>query len=128
MTAAPPLTALQRAYFWTGAVLPIPSIALYVLTPGGTVQHFNGVVTNAAKFWCSVAASGDAVVSFLMFAAIYTKSAEVRKLVLRANWLYALFHFGAFWYWHTYGDAHKSGLMYPFSIGITTAALVAWGL
>lgn len=126
--AAPPLTPLQKAYFWTGALLPIPSIALYVLTPGGTVQHFNGEATPTAKFWCSVTASGDAVVSYLMFTAIVSKSAEVRRLVIRANWLYALFHFGAFWYWHAIGGAaHKNGLMYPISISITTAALLAWG-
>jgi hypothetical protein len=124
---APPLTGIKKLYFWSGAVVPLASAVMYLVSPGGTVQHFNGEVSATSKFWCSVTASGDIAFSYLMFAGIYSKSEEVRRLVIRACWLYSVFHFGAFWYWHTVGDAHKSGLMYPASIVIATAALFAWG-
>jgi hypothetical protein len=124
---APPLTGIKKLYFWSGAVVPLASAVMYLVSPGGTVQHFNGEVSATSKFWCSVTASGDIAFSYLMFAGIYSKSEEVRRLIIRTCWLYSVFHFGAFWYWHNVGDAHKSGLMYPASIVIATAALFAWG-
>ncbi|CUI14658.1 GPI-anchored surface protein, putative [Bodo saltans] len=124
---AQPLTGIKKVYFWTGAILPLVSSFGYLLAPSGTVQHFNGEVNNTSKFWCSVVASGDLVVSYLMLSGIFTKSTEVRQLVIRAYWLFSLFHFGAFWFWHNVGDRHRNGLMYPAAMIATTAALLAWG-
>ena len=38
-----------------------------------------------------------------------TKSAEVIVLTVRTNAVYGFFHFGAFWYWHTFSVAHPPG-------------------
>nr|CAG4717932.1 unnamed protein product [Naegleria fowleri] len=129
-----PSSLLQSMFFWSGALLPLPSIALYILTPGGTVKHFNGEVTPTSKFWCSVAASGDAAISALCWHVLLMKNREsemgeeVKRLVIRVNWIYGLFHFGAFWFWHMKGEKHKNPWFYPLSLAISTAALLAWGL
>lgn len=125
---APPLTALQKLFFGAGWLLPLPSILLYVTVPSGTVAYFGGKPTPSASFWCSLAASGDAVVSVLCFAALRSKSLEVRKLVLRSNVVYSFFHFGAFWYHHTYTEPHpKGGYGYPVAMALSVAACAKWG-
>ena len=119
---------LERAYFWAFGVTPLPSIALYVLCPAGTVQHFGGTASDTASFWCSVAGSGDAYVAFMSLMALWHfDDRRLRRLVVRGNALYALLHFGAFWYWHRRGPAHPVPAMYPAALGVAAAALVAWG-
>ena len=117
----------KKAYLWMGVITPIPSILMYVLMPGGTVKHFNGAVTNTSKFWCSVAASGDSVIAYLCAVALIKKSDEFDKIVVRGNFVYSIFHVGAFWYWHLHGEKHPSAVMYPLGLGVAVAALLAWG-
>ena len=110
-----------------GFITPLPSILMYCLSPGGTVKHFNGDVTATSKFWCSVAASGDAIFAYLCAVALLKKSDEIDTIVVRSNFLYSIFHFGAFWYWHLNGEKHPAPAMYPVALVVSTAALVAWG-
>ncbi len=120
---------LLTFFFLMGAVLPLPSILLYVLVPSGTVEFFNGQPTPTSAFWCSLTASGDATVSFLCFCALLTKSTEVHVLVVRSMAVYSIFHFGAFWFWHHHGDSHPPAVAsgYPVSIVISLAAAAWWG-
>jgi hypothetical protein len=123
-------TGMQKAYLWMNFVLPLPSIVMYLFSPGGTVKHFGGEVTNSSKFWCSIAASGDAVIAYLMLMGILDKgrNKELFKLIVRSTTVYSLFHVGGFWYWHLYGDQHPQGsAMYPIGLAVAAAAFVAWG-
>jgi hypothetical protein len=121
---------LQKAFFWMGLVAAVPSVALYLLTPGGTVAHFGGEVNDTSKFWCSVAASGDVYVIAMIVAVLMNFDDEkLKKIVIRANWLYTVLHGGAFWYWHHFGRPHPQGAaMHPIGLAIASAALFAWGL
>jgi hypothetical protein len=121
---------LQKAFFWMGLIAAVPSVALYVLRPGASVAHFGGEVNDTSKFWCSVTASGDIYVSAMIVAVLMNFDDEkLKKIVLRANWLYSVLHVGAFWYWHRFGRPHPQGeAMYPIGLVMATAALVAWGL
>lgn len=128
--ASPGLSLMQKIYLWVGFLTPIPSIALYVLVPGGTVKHFGGQISNSSKFWCSLTASGDAVIAYLMLTGILDKGKNpwLFKLIVRSSFLYSIFHFGGFWYWHTFGEKHPQGAaMYPTALAMCLAALIAWG-
>mmetsp|Transcript_27214 Transcript_27214/g.55536 ORF Transcript_27214/g.55536 Transcript_27214/m.55536 type:complete len:136 (-) Transcript_27214:130-537(-) len=121
---------MLKLFFLVGAILPLPGISLYVFEPGGTVEFFNGQQNSTTNFWCTLAASGDAVVSFLCFSALMTSSSEVNVLVVRALAVYSVFHFGSFYYWHHHGDKHPDFMVggYPASIAISFAALLWWGI
>jgi len=120
---------LLTVFFLLGAFGPLPSIILFVFMPGGTVEFFNGQSSPTANFWCSANASADATISFLCFSALLTRSVEVKKLVLRAFAIYAVFHWGAFWWWSMHGDPHPAAIAigYPISITISLAAMIYWG-
>lgn len=119
---------LLNVFLLFGAIGPLPSIILYVFLPYDTVDFFNGKPSDTAAFWCSVNASADAVISFLCFNALLTHSVEVKVLVLRSFAVYAVFHWGAFWWWTNHGDTHPSFMAsgYPVSIAISIAAMVYW--
>jgi len=120
---------LEKVFWWSAFLAPLPSIALYALTPAGTVQHFNGEPSPTASFWCSVTASGDAYVAWMALMVLLNfHDTKLKKMVLRGNWIYSVLHFGAFWFWHRHGAAHPNPAMYPVALAIATAGLVAWGL
>ena len=126
-----PLSTMQKIYLAAAPVAATPSIIMYLAVPGGTVQHFGGQPSNSSKFWCSTAASGDALVVYLCLVALLDggKTPGLFKTVVRGNVLYGLFHFGAFWYWHLYGsEPHPTPLMYPISLAVCAAAMAAWGI
>jgi hypothetical protein len=54
---------------------------------------------------------------------------EVKQVVLRAFGVYAVSHWGAFWWWSNHGDRHPDALAngYPVSIGMSLAASIWWG-
>jgi hypothetical protein len=121
---------LLTSFFLLGAIGPLPSIFLYVFLPSGTVEFFNGASSPTASFWCSVNGSADATISFLCFSALFTKSTDIKVLVLRAFAIYAVFHWGAFWWWSNHGDdAHPEFMTagYPIAIGTSLAAVIWWG-
>jgi hypothetical protein len=120
---------LLKLFLLLGAFGPLPSIVLYVFFPTGTVLFFNGEPSQTAAFWCSTAASADATISFLCFSALMTNSMEVKQVVLRAFGVYAVFHFGAFWWWSNHADQHPEALAngYPISIAVSLAAAIWWG-
>jgi hypothetical protein len=119
---------LMKLFFWFGAIGPLPSIVLYIFLTAGTVEHFNGEVTETSLFWCSTNAAADATISYLCFSALFTRHVEIHKLVLRAFAVYAIFHWGSFWWWSVHGKEHPLYLEigYPVSIGISLAAMVYW--
>jgi hypothetical protein len=123
------LTTLQRLYFWLGALAPIPSILLYVIVPGGTVEFFGGTSSPSADFWCSIAASGDAVVVALCWCVLKNPNDMVlRQSVLWTNAIYSLFHFGGFARAHYMMEPQPMGpFMYIVNILIFWAAYLAWG-
>ena len=121
---------MQKVYLGFGAATAFPSVCMYAMAPGGTVQHFGGAITNSSKFWCSTAASGDILVIFWNLVALHynNKIPEITKNVVRGNFIFSIFHFGAFWYWHVKGDPHPQGVaMYPFALAVAFASLLAWG-
>jgi hypothetical protein len=124
---------LLTAYLWCGAVGPVPSILLYAIVPSGTVEYFNGTPSTTAAFWCSTNAATDATIVFLCWYALFfappPHQAAIQVLVVRTFAVYAVFHWGAFWYWSHYGDAHPAYIRtsYPVSILISLAACLWWG-
>lgn len=127
-----PLTTAKKAYFGSLAITPLPSILLYVLSPAGTVKFFGGVPSPSSRFWCSIAASGDALVSYLAWYVLLSGgvSREIEKLVVRGTAIYAMFHFGGFFFWHLRGEEpHPMGpAMYVGGLAGSLAGLIAWGL
>jgi len=121
--------SLLNIFFLFGAIGPLPSIVLFVFFPSGTVEFFNGEPSPTASFWCSVNGSADATISFLCFAALLTKNIEIKKLVLRAFAVYAVFHWGAFLWWTHHGTPHPPALAsgYPVAITISLLAMIWWG-
>ena len=121
--------SMLRIFFLFGAIGPLPSIILYVFFPSGTVEYFNGKPSSTANFWCSVNGSADATISFLCLSALLTDNVEIKKLVLRAFAIYAVFHWGAFWWWSSHGEhPHPLAMVigYPISIAISLAAMLWW--
>ena len=123
------LTDLQKVYFWLGFLGPMPSIALYVCLPAGTVEYFGGTPSPTAIFWCTIAASGDAIFSAMSWAVLsHPTNLVLRQSVLWANALYSVFHFGGFLRAHFTMEPHPHGLYgYMISVIISWAAYLAWG-
>lgn len=111
------LAAIDRTVF-VPAKAALWNISMVCVVPSPT-----------ANFWCSVNASADATISFLCFSALLTRSVEVKKLVLRAFAIYAVFHWGACWWWSVHGDQHPAAMAiaYPISITISLVAMLYWG-
>eukprot|EP00526_Cylindrotheca_closterium_P022799 CAMPEP_0113604088 /NCGR_PEP_ID=MMETSP0017_2-20120614/1615_1 /TAXON_ID=2856 /ORGANISM="Cylindrotheca closterium" /LENGTH=173 /DNA_ID=CAMNT_0000512503 /DNA_START=45 /DNA_END=566 /DNA_ORIENTATION=+ /assembly_acc=CAM_ASM_000147 len=125
---SPPLTKLQKIFFWFGAIGPIPSIFLYEFLTDGTVEHFGGTVSDTALFWCTIASSADAMIAFLCANVLwYPTNSLVRTLVLRTFALYSIFHWGGFLRAHYFVEPHPSGPgLYIMGIVTTWAAYIAW--
>lgn len=124
-----PLTKLQKMFFWFGTIGPIPSIFLYEFLTDGTIEHFGGTVSDTASFWCTIASSADAMISFLCASVVlwYPTNVLVRTIVLRTFALYSIFHWGGFLRAHYFIEPHPSGPgLYIMSIGVTWAAYIAW--
>ena len=123
------LTKMQRIYFWFGVLLPLPSIALYVLVPEGTVEHFGGTPSPTSRFWCTIAASGDAMFSVLCWAVLsHPNNLELRQSVLFGNAVYSVFHFGGFLRAHFLTEPHPRGpTLYIFGLVTAWLAYIAWG-
>jgi hypothetical protein len=124
------LTRLQRIFFWLGFLAPIPSIILYVFLTEGTVEYFGGTPSPTALFWCSIAASGDSIVSAMSYSVLkYPRNMELRRSVLWGMAVYSIFHFGGFLRAHYTHEPHPAGPVGYFLAIITTwAAYFAWGL
>lgn len=120
---------LLALYLSIGAVAPLPMVFLYVFFPRETVDYFNGQSSDGARFWCSVTAGGDAVLSFLCFKALLSKSKEVKILVVHAMAVFSIFHIGAFWYWSSHGVRHPEEIAsgYPLAILVSLVAASWWG-
>src|SRR4051812_19150851 len=79
-------------------ILPLISVIFYLgLTEGG-IKFFNGTVSKTAIFWTRVVASGDVLFAFLAFKAMVGNSNDLVRTVLQGLFLYALFHFGAYFH------------------------------
>jgi hypothetical protein len=123
------LTTLQHIFFWSGFLLPIPSIILYVFFTEGTIEYFGGTPSPTALFWCSIAASGDAAVSVLCWCVLRNpKELVLRKSVLLSMAIYSIFHFGGFLKAHYLYEPQPQGPVgYIISIILSWAAYFAWG-
>jgi hypothetical protein len=123
------LTLPQKIFFWMGFVLPIPSILLYEFLTKGTVEYFGGTPSPTAMFWCSIAASGDAMVSTMCFTVLRNPSnVGLRQSVLLGMAVYSIFHFGGFLKAHYLYEPHPGGPVgYIVSIILTWVAYFVWG-
>lgn len=93
----------QKVLSWLmilNAVTPLASVPLYFCLPFGTVKFWGGSSDNAhAAFWCQIVAAGDLLVAYLWFTALrsnFNGCGEVRRVIIRGQGLYCLFHFLAF--------------------------------
>ena len=129
MPPADQMTTAQRAYFWSGAVLPTVSVVGYTLGTRGTIRHFQGEPSDAAWMWCLMTASGDAAFAFLSATVLRdgVKASRWMRIVLRVQLAYALLHFGSFWLDHTGRAEHPFPAMYPMGILGATVGLWLWG-
>ncbi len=123
------LTPLQKAFFWAGFLLPLPSICLHLFLPGGTVEYFGGNPSPVAKFWCSLTASGDAAISVICwFVLSNPKNLALRRAALSALAIYSLLHFGLFAKAHfTVAPVPAGPVGYVLAVVLSCAAYWFWG-
>jgi len=93
---------------------------------GGILQWRS--FSHRVLFWCSLSGSADATISFLCFSAFCTRNVEIKVLVLRAFSVYAVTHWGVFWWWSTHSNPHPAFIasQYPFAIATSLLAMVWW--
>ncbi len=120
----------EYVYCVFGGFGPWSGIIMYLFVTAGTIEYFNGEVSDTAKFWCIAVASADATLSFVFLNALWhfhTKK-DYRVLAIRTMVVYSIFHFGAFQYgdWK-FGHPINMKLIYIPSIILSFVALGFWG-
>ena len=112
-------------------VLPLVSSIGYLVVPYGTVQHFGGVSSPSANFWCMLTAAGDILVAYLCFEGLRRgrRNPDIRRIVVRSVCLYTFIHCGIFWYSHHFIEPQANAIIsfYPISMAITATSVFLWG-
>jgi hypothetical protein len=105
--------AIELAFFryWLVACISIDAIStcLYLFLPAGTVAFFGGVATPSATFWCSTAATGDAVSAAWCATALRNNTPAGYRDAARGLLVFSIVHLGAFARGHYLIEAHKGG-------------------
>ena len=105
--------ALELSFFryWLFACIAIDAVStcLYLFAPAGTVAFFGGLATPSATFWCSTAATGDAVSAAWCATALRSKTPGGYRDAARGLMVFSVVHLGAFARGHYLIESHKGG-------------------
>ena len=101
--------AFIRAWLLLAIAIDIVSSCLYLFLPAGTVVYFGGVATPSATFWCSTAATGDAVSALWCATALQKHTASGYREAARGLLMFSLIHLGAFARAHYFIEPHPGG-------------------
>jgi len=106
-----PAFELAFLRYWLFACIAIDALStcLYLFVPAGTVAFFGGVATPSATFWCSTAATGDAVSAAWCATALCKNTPEGYREAARGLMVFSVVHLGAFARGHYFIEAHKGG-------------------
>ena len=101
--------AIFRAWLYAAIAIDVVSSCLYLFVPAGTVAYFGGVATPSATFWCSTAATGDAVSALWCATALRNNTPAGYRDAARGMLLFAVIHLGAFARGHFMIEPHPGG-------------------
>ena len=87
----------------------VVSSCLYLFVPAGTVAYFGGIATPSATFWCSTAATGDAVSALWCATALRNNTPAGYRDAARGLMLFSVVHLGAFARGHFLIEPHAGG-------------------
>ena len=117
--------AFLRAWLFAAIAIDAVSSCLYLFLPAGTVAYFGGVATPSATFWCSTAATGDAVSALWCATALRRHTASGYREAARGLLLFAVIHLGAFARAHYFIEPHPGGGA-SYIFGILFGILFGW--
>jgi hypothetical protein len=101
--------AILRYWLFGAIAIDVILSCLYLLAPAGTVAYFGGVATPSATFWCSTAATGDAVSALWCATALQRNTPTGYRDAARGLLLFAVVHLGAFARGHFLIEPHPGG-------------------
>jgi hypothetical protein len=101
--------AFFRGCLLAAIVVDVSSSCLYLFLPAGTVVFFGGVPTPSAIFWCSTAATGDAVSALWCATALRRHTPSGYRDAARGLLLFTIVHLGAFARGHYAIEPHPGG-------------------
>ena len=117
--------AFLRAWLFAAIAIDAVSSCLYLFLPAGTVAYFGGVATPSATFWCSTAATGDAVSALWCATALRQHTASGYREAARGLLLFAVSHLGAFARAHYFIEPHPGGGV-TYIFGILFGCVFGW--
>jgi len=117
--------AFLRAWLFAAIAIDAVSSCLYLFLPAGTVAYFGGVASPSATFWCSTAATGDAVSALWCATALRQHTASGYREAARGLLLFAVIHLGAFARAHYFIEPHPGGGA-SYIFGILFGCVFGW--
>jgi hypothetical protein len=100
---------ILRLWLYLAISIDVISSCLYLFLPAGTGEYFGGIATPSATFWCSTAATGDAVSALWCATALHKHTAEGYREASRGLLLFSIIHLGAFARGHYMIEPHPGG-------------------
>jgi hypothetical protein len=122
-----PAFELAFLRYWLVACIAIDAVStcLYLFVPAGTVSFFGGVPTPSATFWCSTAATGDAVSAAWCATALRNNTPQGYRDAARGLMVFSVVHLGAFARGHFFIEAHTGGGA-GYVIGLVVGLPLLW--
>lgn len=117
--------AVLRAWFFLAIAIDVISSFLYLFLPADTVAFFGGTASPSATFWCTTAATGDAVSALWCATALYTHTASGYREAARGMLLFSIVHLGAFARAHYLIEPHPGGGE-AYICGILVGCVLGW--
>lgn len=117
--------AFLRTWLYFSIAVDVMSSCLYLFVPAGTVIFFGGIATPSATFWCSTAATGDAVSALWCATALYKNTASGYREAARGLLLFSAIHLGAFARGHYFIEPHPGGGV-SYVLGVIFGFLFGW--
>ena len=117
--------AVCQAWLLLAIAIDVVSSCLYLFLPAGTVVFFGGIATPSATFWCSTAATGDAVSALWCATALQKHTASGYREAARGLLAFSLVHLGAFARAHYFIEPHPGGGA-QYILGLLLACVLGW--
>ena len=117
--------AVFRSLLAAAIAIDVVSSCLYLFVPAGTVTYFGGVATPSATFWCSTAATGDAVSALWCATALRNNTPAGYRDAARGLMLFSVVHLGAFARGHFLIEPHAGGGA-VYVLGVLAGIAVGW--
>jgi hypothetical protein len=117
--------AFFRTWLFLAITIDVVSSCLYLFLPAGTVAFFGGIATPSATFWCSTAATGDAVSALWCATALQKHTASGYREAARGLLMFSTIHLGAFARAHYFIEPHPGGGA-TYILGILFGCAFGW--